>query len=389
MIPASLSQLPSFPAPADAPPTVGSPWIRPTWHGRQQSWAGVPWLGRHVVARGLCRWRSLSLEGLPAKDRAGRVRVEALTWQPFVRSAQALLLQGDRAQLFAWDADALDQRRDAQTARWPLRQVVPESLLVEPLAEGLRLLSLHEGFEAQYWQAMQLLACRWWPSPPSGAEWRDFVRGAGLPADTGMPAAQSPVLAWSQVRAWGGWVRQDSRRAEARNLLHLSAAGLVLFAGLGAVDIGRQAWHEHERGARLQAEQSILRQRLQPLADARRQALEIDAGLQDAAAWLDRADPLQLLAHLAQRLPDDGSRLREFDWRDGQLSLSLQTGPQTPRALYVQRLEEGGWFEQVRELSRDGERNSGGLTLVTRLRGSQPPPPPAPPQAPTPSGVRP
>lgn len=372
MTPASHSQPLRSPVPDEASRSGLAGWLQPSWHGREQSRLGTPWLGRHVLARGLCRWRSLSLEGLPARDRVGRLRVEAMSWQPFARSAHALLLQGDRAQLFAWDAEALEQRLGEQAGRWPLRQVLPESLLHAPLNDGLRLLALHEGVEAQYWRSGQLLASRWWPALPSVAEWRDFVRGAGLSADTSRPEAEPIRLDWSAWRAWGNWVRPETRRGEARNLYHLASAGLVLLTGLGALDLGQQAWQEHQRGERLRAEQAALRERLQPLADARREAVTIDTRLQGAASWLDRPDPLQMLAHLAQRLPDDGSRLREFDWRDGQLHLTLQPAPQTPRALYVQRLEEGGWFEQVRELSRDAERG-GGLNLVTRLRASAAP----------------
>lgn len=186
-----------------------------------------------------------------------------------------------------------------------------------------------------------------------------------------LPAAESLLPGARVAPGWGQWVQARATGVSARSAqaLHLLGATLLLSATTVAADLGRQALEQRRELAALQAQNLTLRESLAPLAAARREAAELAEGVSAVQAWRAPIEPLPLLAHLSQRLPPDGSRLRQFDWDGSQLRLVLEAAPQTPRAVYVQALEEGGWFEQVREQGQEGDA---ALVLVTRLRASAP-----------------
>jgi hypothetical protein len=343
--------------------------LAPSRHGLAGLSLGTRWWGRHVLARGLCRLRLLPLDGIPQRDRLGRIRVEMAAWQPFEQTGVCAVLQADQALLYGWDAAALAQRLSELGEPWPVRQLLPESLLQAP-GEGLRRLALDEGEELQWWQDGQLRASRWWPQAPDAEQWQAFCRGIGLHDLPALPAAQALPLLGAVPRAWGSLYQAGAGGALPwRTMLHALAAAAVLGTSALGADLGRQAWDQAREAETLQAELERLRTELAPISTARREALTLRVGVQAASDWMQQPEALSLLAHLASRLPPDGSRLRLFDWNGEQLNLSLDPAAATPRVVYVQALEEGGWFEQVREQSQEG---GGALALVTRLRGVRP-----------------
>lgn len=328
--------------------------------------AGAPWLGRHVLGRGLVHARRISLAGIVPKDRAGRLRVEAAQWRPFDDADYVVCIDADDAWLYAWDRSAF-AARVADTPVQRARQVLPETLLfAPPSADGARLLACREGFAAELWADGRLQATRWWPGQPSTADWTLFLRGAGQPADDEAPPA---ALSLEQAGSRPRWARvrrlTESGGDEGRSLpLMAGALGLALW--IPAVWLARDHWAVAADTAVLEAERAELENSAAPQLQARREALEALAGVDYASAWLSRPDPVAVLAAVAQRWPADGSTVREFQFADAQLRLALVPAAGTARVAYVQALEEGGAFRRVREESGENA-DSRGLLLRAEL----------------------
>ncbi len=131
----------------------------------------------------------------------------------------------------------------------------------------------------------------------------------------------------------------------------------------------------HPVGARTDARrddraQPALEARAQPILAARSEAVAALATVDAWAAAVARPDALQLLQHLAGRLPGDGSRIRNLEWEGPRLRLVLAVPAATPRIAYVRALEGGGWLRNVREETQ--EAAAGTVALAAEIRGPAP-----------------
>ena len=300
----------------------------------RRQWLGVDapvvqaggWLGplEVVVPRALCSYRRLAFPQLPSDRRAEALALAASRAAPEAGSGWTARWQDEVAHLWVFPPSA----RDAiDPAAVPVAESALLQLPEEPDVD--RLVALVEGVEGQVWRGGQLLATRWWHSPPSGEAWAQFLRSASVEPRTPLP---DPVLGALSEVPWGRPVQRIVWSAA--QLERAFWRGLVVFLGvlIGWQVSAAAAWSIAEawQASRLEA----LRAESAPLIDAREKAeaarTRMEALINLAAAPSDYV----LVAEVKQRLPEDA---RLVGWlRDpASLRVAVRTRERDPR-VFVQ-----------------------------------------------------
>jgi len=330
-----------------------------------------------MLARSQYRLRRVSLTDIPAAERRAALRNICLAWQPFDEVEYRVLLQSDGALLFAWDRRL---RLQAEGARaW-----LPESCLREAQAhDGLRVLRLDEGTEAELWHQGELRASRWWPQPPAQDEAEQWLRsqgelGAGLgwlPA-VDAPRAKRPI--WSLLDLDG--LTRSGGRVE-------RLAALVIGLGLSGLAgaAGMQAWHSHQQLEAARQAAAAQRQAQAPVKASRDAAQKLIVDVAAAEQAFAQPSALQLLEHLAPLLKP-GVELRELELKGQVLRLVVSWPGGLPRSTLLQDLQAGGWLRGAKELREGQGQPAGQMAVEAELDGLQPPPPKATQAASAPSG---
>lgn len=138
-----------------------------------------------LVPRSECSFRRIKITGRGKKPlQAGYLRVqkEALPHEnKFLIVADE---HGRRASVWGYKSVAGSNGR-----------YYPESLAVESMNSGVRLVKNMSGYEGQVWADSNLVASRWWPTPPDGQQWQSFIYGAQAETDIAfMPLPQSEQI---------------------------------------------------------------------------------------------------------------------------------------------------------------------------------------------------
>ena len=294
-----------------------------------------------------------------------------LAWAPFDQSDYRVVMRGDTA--FAWAWDRVAAREQLEQAGAPAdARLWPEPLLRErPLADGVNTLHALEGFEAQLWRGGELLASRWWSAVPDDDEWARWCRAlpAGQPAgadcarpDQAMPGWCAP---WATVQDLDGLTSARSR-IERLTLL----AGIAGLVGLSAAQ-AHLAWAAQVQRRELGAQAQRLAAVSAPLLATRKQALDLLGEAQALSQQLVALQPLEVLQHLAERLPPRGVQLKELELAGPRLRIALEATADVARATLVKDLQAAGWFQQVTEVRDSGGR--GWLWFEMQVTGLQPP----------------
>lgn len=304
---------------------------------------------RTVVARSLCRLHWVRLAQVPLAERTAALQVQAQAWQPFDDCARCLVLQGEWGCVIAWDRAVAERALLAAGLDAAHHPLIPETLMRPPQADGTSLLQGAEGFEAQHWQAGQLLASRWWPHLPSEADWIQFLRSLpGQHEPHALP--QEPVpLAWLS-RPWiqplSSPEGDQQSRARERGLVWLGAAALSLGAGF----VAAQLVQVERAVAEQEAANTALREQLEPVLKQRERAVLQAAAAEPWQAWLTAPLPVDLIQYLNDLLARRQVLVREFELRGQTLRLGLEAPAKLPRAELLKALQSGGWLGSLNEL---------------------------------------
>ena len=331
----------------------------------------------HVVARSLCRFRYVSLQGLPAAERLNALQVELQAWCPFDEPRYALVQDAKGYAVWAWDAQQLSARLVAPTGSVAPALIWPESLLQPPPgtagAAALRLLACREGCEGQFWQGPRLLASRWWPAWPDAAAWANFQRSAGVPAALRQVQTPTPQTWPGQPRLQRPWAMPTTPHAQRdrqRVRWHATVAATTLLLAAPTLWLGVGWWRTADEVAALNSRMRTLETELEPVLKLRADALQGMTALDTLGAAWGHTDVLPLLAHLSERVAAAGGGVvKDLEWADGRLKMSLDVPASTPRVAYVRALEEGGLLRGVREDSQEGTR--GGLVLSAEVQTAE------------------
>lgn len=306
---------------------------------------GLQW----VLARPLYRFQTFELGQVPPKKRAQALKLELTQWTPFARTGYYIGWHDHQALVWCWDAEKVNQAIAAQGLKPHNASLMPESLLQTPAQDGLCLTQCAEGFEAQHWHSGHLERCRWMAQVPTPDEWLMFQRDAGiLPGDQqSQPPAPRPHHLNRQP-----WVTEATLAGGTANELErlvLVMAAIVLLAptlwlGFSLLKLQASTAHLRDQQAQLQRE-------AEPLLVARGQALDFQARLNSLVALNTFPSQLALMSQVAQLLPNDKSFLKDWDFQQGQLKLTVSAGTDISTTFLIGALQQSGPFRDVKAIA--------------------------------------
>lgn len=314
-----------------------------------------------IVGRSLCLFMRVDASNVPPKQRRDFVGLAVRRAAPFEAPDFGMAAVGDgRMAVWYWSQARVAEHLSFEGARPRRIRYSPEALHVRTgTVDGGELLALEAGVEGRAWKAGELVASRWWPESPTPAEWREFLRGAGLrmPEGAAVPAV-TPTQTTTTV-----WGAQDGFRRGAISLggmdAHLPTAVLAL-AGMAATVASVQVGaiirsHVDTMLAERRSEQmdeSITRV-LAAREAADRNAAEIDALL----ALRTSHSAVSLISEATRLLPGSGWNIKHWQQPTPErLELTLVMPEADPQQL-VTSWEASPMFSEVTTdiLGRSGE----------------------------------
>lgn len=301
-----------------------------------------------MLARPLYRFKRFDLKQVPRASRAAALNLQLQQWTPFADSGYYVAWSDGCALAFCWDAARVAEAVSGQNLNPGRVRVIPETVLRPAGSAGARLLASLQGCEGQLWADGQLAQSRWWKDRPAADEWLAFQRDAGCLPDiqqADVPAPQDLTLAdtpWARTADGFGWSVGNWRDEK---LAYFALALLLL------PPTAWQAARLHHYGLateQLQAELDALQQEAGPVADARGQALQALARVQQLQAIDPYPSQLALMAWIGEKLIRPGERLVEWNYQDGKLKITLATATEIESSsTLVNTLQLSGLFDNV------------------------------------------
>jgi len=287
-----------------------------------------------VIPRGRSIYKRFDLSKVPPTRRGQAIAVQLDAWRPLPDATVWHGWQGGIAHAWAWSEAAPDLQPQRNES------AVPESALIAPKTNGLRVLNCSDGFEGQCWRDRQLMLSRWWPVRPDEAQWRNFLRAAGYSA---APMPQ-PVDAEWNARPWVKSASGANAWWNAHEWEAITATTALLLLALGWQT--GQWWQVRQQ--QQQAQQSLDAHRFE--AESELTARDQTLALVDRAArmveWVPEPSALKLLDQVTAALPD-GGKLLAWEHEPGRLSLEFEAdrAPNPERA--VRALQQVPALEEI------------------------------------------
>ncbi len=318
-----------------------------------------------VLTRPMYRFLTFDLAQVPPKNRPQALRLELAQWTPFANSDYYIGWHGQQALVWGWDADKVKQAIAAQGLKPQRVRVLPESVLHTPLEDGLCLSRCHEGYEGQLWRESQLERSRWWPQLPTQDEWLMFQRDAGILPGAQQSQPPAPRASLTNLQPWVSAAGSSSDKALQLERL-IIALGILLMLlptfwyGFGLLKVQHSVAQLHEQQAQLQLEAA-------PIAQARNQTLDHLARINALLALSPYPDQLTLMAKIAEVLPNDKSYLKDWDFQQGQLKITVTSTSDISATYLIGVLQQAGPFRDVKALPG---RDPKSVTFQMEVAGS-------------------
>jgi hypothetical protein len=287
-----------------------------------------------IVARADCVFRVLDLTSVPSAKRTQALAAQIPLFSPYKETGYWHCMQNGVALVWLWDEHhRLQIASQQKIAAAEECLVLPESCLTELREAGSAVYCGVEGYFGQIWAAQRLVAETWWPQEPDLLGWKQFQRGAGMPA-TEKPKVSNIDLAlpvpWPFIRL----KRLDGRSAEYFLVRGLAIAFIFLFVFqlTASLRLLTEQWQLENQITEMQSQhqQSIAR---------RDMAFE----LREKANYLQTLHSgrqLKLLENISERVPGGlQDRLVIWQYQEGLLEFVVQDDNPDLEA-YVRNLEK-------------------------------------------------
>lgn len=266
-----------------------------------------------LVGRELCLFVALDAGKVPAKQRKAFAALAVRRAAPFADpDFDVAWTPAGTAAIWYWSrarAEALAAGEPGRRKRFTAEAMYAGA----PLTQGVELLRYPTGFEARAWKEARLEASRYWPEPPSPAQWAEFARGAGRAAQvTALPEAREAILSsapWSRQAIDNGALQLSGldqylpKAALGLTALVLLMAGMELgFIARAQADI----WRARAAATRLDAPLK----RILDARDASDRASEEIAGL---LALHGLRPTTSLMAEVTRLMPATGWEVKRWN----------------------------------------------------------------------------
>jgi len=301
-----------------------------------------------VLSRPVYRFQTFDLTQVPAKNRTQALRLELAQWTPFANSGYYVGWHGQRALVWAWDAEKVKQSIVAQGLKPQRVRIFPESVLHPLLENGIVLSRCRDGYEGQFWRESQLERSRWWPQLPAQDEWLMFQRDAGIPPDAQQSQPPAPRTAPLNLQPWVN--ESNTADNQGQQLERLIIALAILFLLAPTLWYGFTAYKLQRSIRQLHSQQTQLQSEAEPVMRARQQALDDLARISALHALAPHPEQLTLMAKIAEVLPQDKSYLKDWDFQSGRLTLTLTSTSDLSTTFLIGLLQQAGPFSNVKTL---------------------------------------
>ena len=301
-----------------------------------------------LVGRELCLFLALDAGKLPVKQRKAFAALAVRRAAPFPDPEfDAAWSPSGTAAIWYWSRARVETLSTAEPGR--RKRFVAEALYAgAPIAHGVDLLRYPSGVEARAWKQSSLVASRFWPDVPTSAQWREFLRGASLPAEDASVVPQPRETVWAATP----WSRQstDSGTLQLSGLdqyLPKAALGLsVLVLGLSGLELGFIAraqtdlWRARAAATRLDAP-------LKRILDARDASDRAGEEIARLLALHGRRPTTSLMAEVTRLMPGADWQVQRWNQpTPDTLEIGLVAPGSNPEQL-VSAWEESPMFENV------------------------------------------
>jgi len=301
-----------------------------------------------VLSRPLYRFQTFDFTQVPKKNRTQALRLELAQWTPFASSDYYVGWHDHLAFVWGWDANKVNQAVVAQGLKPQRVRILPDSVLQTPVENGLVLNRCHEGYEGQLWRKGKLEHSRWWPRLPQQDEWLMFQRDTGLPS--GEQQHQLPESRFVPLN-FNPWVKESgSVFSREMQIERLTVAIVILLLLTPTLWYGLSAYRIQRSTARLHSQQALLQHEVEPIMQARSQALEALARIHTLRELSPYPEQLVLMANIAEILPKDNSYVKSWDFQQGQLKIVINSPGALSATLLISALQQTGLFKDVKTL---------------------------------------
>ncbi|MET3119125.1 hypothetical protein AAKU64_003364 [Undibacterium sp. GrIS 1.8] len=298
-------------------------WIKPLW----------------ILPRAWCVMTSLQVKGVPRHKTSALVQLQLNRLAPFADCGVYACRSGDWVHLWFWENRLVRDFCAKTGLDFNSLQLAPESVCFPKFKDGAVLYECKEGIEAQLWHQDTLIDTAWWPDLISDQEWIEW-----RPTSAAATGVRSELLNWPEkmparvISVEAKPIRDFARLAEpwGRNLLGtqwwhvikdfridiLLIATFGLLAGFAAY-LSIQWWTLQTLKKITEEKISTLSVRVDPLNDARSKALSQQQWINKLAALRSQDGIQDMLKSLQPVLQQQEAALREFEYLDGELRLTL------------------------------------------------------------------
>ena len=196
-----------------------------------------------LIARDLCAFSRFETAALPKSRRRQAARLHARVASPYVVSGAALVKAGADFGVWWWNLEQLGPQVASHYPRGGVA-IRPETL-AQPIGMGWRIVSLQNGYEAQFWQEGLLIASAWRRQRFDEPAWAAFTRvqrSVDDAPETPPPAQTLPVAYDSEAfaPAWTEISRDQAIAMAAGGFAVVTSCLAVFFLGQG-VQLGQRA----------------------------------------------------------------------------------------------------------------------------------------------------
>jgi Tfp pilus assembly protein PilN len=291
---------------------------------------------QRVIARAHCQYRRESFEGLPPRRRQQAALLASARLAPSEDALSYLTWTGDIAHFWFWTPDSGEVL--SSDLNW-----VPESVLLASLeGDGLRVLQVAQGIEAQHWKEGVLEHSQWWSELPSLEAWQRFVRATGRDVAQNFQMPVSSKLDWTP-RPWGSVpMAQRLRGLFSERMAWLTVAAILAgFTGWHASAWTRWAAANDALSVRVE----LARTAVAPLLVARETAETSQIELQRLQKLRPVAEDYSLMATMVTLLPE-GTQLLTWKREAANLQVAVRSDETDPRA-YVLAFDQDTLLNDV------------------------------------------
>lgn len=278
-----------------------------------------------VIPRHYLFYIYIDLAAVPHAQRSLLIQQRMRQASPFTNPASWIVQEQDSAQIWFWDAEIINWRRQ-QFPDMPV-SVVPESLLCEPFVQGFRLQQCLNGWELQYWAVSRLRHTRWLPDRPNSRAQTDFARTCGFGSDqqhwveVGIQLLPRP---WNEKPFWSKETL-ISEPVATRLLAGLLLAWVTLELGMNLGTWIKGSYLSSAVAAQSSAMMDVVNQR-----DGALRQKEFNQAISDLTKT---PTPLFLAAQVHQCLAGLEFVILDWQYQRGQLTIILQKEGLDTRAL--------------------------------------------------------